>query len=81
MGDGSGTAKALLDSIADEETEAQRSLMHRFNIGAGMAARASGQGELGVAAVLVWFRFMATRQIIWNKNYNVKPRYGGALKH
>lgn len=73
-GDGSGTAKALLDEIADEETEAQRSLMHRFNIGAGIVDRASGQGELGMAAVLVWFRFMATRQLIWNKNYNVKPR-------
>eukprot|EP00271_Cylindrocystis_brebissonii_P010276 TRINITY_DN26421_c0_g1_i1.p1 TRINITY_DN26421_c0_g1~~TRINITY_DN26421_c0_g1_i1.p1 ORF type:complete len:1482 (-),score=381.52 TRINITY_DN26421_c0_g1_i1:676-5121(-) len=73
-GDGSGTAKALLDTIADNETEAQRSLMHRYNVGTGIVEQASTQGELGLAAVLVWFRFMATRQLIWNKNYNVKPR-------
>lgn len=37
--------------------------------------QATNTGELGLAGILVWMRFMATRQLIWNKNYNVKPRY------
>lgn len=37
--------------------------------------QAKDAGELGLAAIMVWIRFMATRQLIWNKNYNVKPRY------
>ncbi|KAJ6771216.1 ALPHA-GLUCAN WATER DIKINASE 1 CHLOROPLASTIC-RELATED, partial [Salix koriyanagi] len=36
--------------------------------------KAKDAGELGFAGILVWMRFMATRQLIWNKNYNVKPR-------
>lgn len=32
-------------------------------------------GQLGFAGMLVWMRFMATRQLVWNKSYNVKPRY------
>ncbi|KAL3511320.1 hypothetical protein ACH5RR_030721 [Cinchona calisaya] len=73
-GDGKGTAKALLDKIADMESEAQKSFMHRFNITADLIEEARSAGELGFAAILVWMRFMATRQLIWNKNYNVKPR-------
>lgn len=35
------------------------------------------------AGLLVWLRFVATRQLIWNKNYNVKPQYNscGNLPH
>ncbi|KAJ0678495.1 putative alpha-glucan, water dikinase [Helianthus annuus] len=73
-GDGKGTAKALLDKIAGLESEAQKSFMHRFNIAADLMEEAKDSGELGLAAILVWMRFMATRQLIWNKNYNVKPR-------
>ncbi|KAI7742011.1 hypothetical protein M8C21_024078, partial [Ambrosia artemisiifolia] len=73
-GDGKGTAKALLDKIAGLESEAQKSFMHRFNIAADLMEEAQDTGELGLAAILVWMRFMATRQLIWNKNYNVKPR-------
>ncbi|CAK9158146.1 unnamed protein product [Ilex paraguariensis] len=73
-GDGRGTAKALLDKIADMESEAQKSFMHRFNIAADLMEEANNAGELGLAGILVWMRFMATRQLIWNKNYNVKPR-------
>ena len=36
---------------------------------------AKNAGQLGFAGILVWMRFMATRQLVWNKNYNVKPRY------
>ncbi|CAN4124012.1 unnamed protein product [Withania somnifera] len=73
-GDGSGTAKSLLDKIADMESEAQKSFMHRFNIAGDLIEHATSAGELGFAGILVWMRFMATRQLIWNKNYNVKPR-------
>lgn len=73
-GDGKGTAKTLLDKIAGLESEAQKSFMHRFNIAADLVDEARQAGELGLAGILVWMRFMATRQLIWNKNYNVKPR-------
>ncbi|XP_042753569.1 alpha-glucan water dikinase, chloroplastic isoform X1 [Lactuca sativa] len=73
-GDGKGTAKALLDKIAGLESEAQKSFMHRFNIAADLMEEATDTGELGLSGILVWMRFMATRQLIWNKNYNVKPR-------
>lgn len=73
-GDGKGTAKALLNKIAEMESEAQKSFMHRFNIAADLIDQAKDAGELGLAGMLVWMRFMATRQLIWNKNYNVKPR-------
>ncbi|VFQ89956.1 unnamed protein product [Cuscuta campestris] len=74
MKDGRGMAKALLDKIANMESEAQKSFMHRFNIAADLTKEATEAGELGFAAIVVWMRFMATRQLIWNKNYNVKPR-------
>ncbi|XP_057416065.1 alpha-glucan water dikinase, chloroplastic isoform X2 [Lotus japonicus] len=73
-GDGKGTAKFLLDRIAEMESEAQKSFMHRFNIASELMDQAKNAGQLGLAGILVWMRFMATRQLIWNKNYNVKPR-------
>ncbi|XP_042048973.1 alpha-glucan water dikinase, chloroplastic-like isoform X2 [Salvia splendens] len=73
-GDGKGTSKFLLEKIADLESEAQKSFMHRFNIAADLMDEATSAGEVGLAGILVWMRFMATRQLIWNKNYNVKPR-------
>ncbi|EOY00563.1 Pyruvate phosphate dikinase, PEP/pyruvate binding domain isoform 1 [Theobroma cacao] len=73
-GDGKGTSKVLLDRIAENESEAQKSFMHRFNIASDLMDQAKNTGELGFAGILVWMRFMATRQLIWNKNYNVKPR-------
>ncbi|CAI5459203.1 unnamed protein product [Closterium sp. Yama58-4] len=74
IGDGRGVARAILDEIADVEGEAEKSLMHRFNLGTQVLDKAKAQGELGLAAVFVWFRYMASRQLVWNKNYNVKPR-------
>uniref|UniRef100_A0A2P2LZP5 alpha-glucan, water dikinase n=1 Tax=Rhizophora mucronata TaxID=61149 RepID=A0A2P2LZP5_RHIMU len=73
-GDGRGTAKALLNKIAEMESEAQKSFMHRFNIAADLIDQAKDSEIQGLAGILVWMRFMATRQLIWNKNYNVKPR-------
>ncbi|CAI0431048.1 unnamed protein product [Linum tenue] len=74
VGDGRGTAKTTLNRIAELEEEAQKSFMHRFNIASDLMDQAKEAGILGVAAIFVWMRFMATRQLIWNKNYNVKPR-------
>ncbi|XP_071707709.1 alpha-glucan water dikinase, chloroplastic-like [Rutidosis leptorrhynchoides] len=74
VGDGKGTAKDLLDRIASLESEAEQSFMHRFNIAADLIDEAKDAGELGVAGFLVWMRFMATRQLVWNKAYCVKPR-------
>uniref|UniRef100_A0A0C9S6E6 TSA: Wollemia nobilis Ref_Wollemi_Transcript_11183_4962 transcribed RNA sequence n=2 Tax=Wollemia nobilis TaxID=56998 RepID=A0A0C9S6E6_9CONI len=74
VGDGRGTAKWFLDAIAEKEREAEKSLMHRFNIATDLLEKAKNEGELSLAGILVWMRFMATRQLTWNKNYNVKPR-------
>ncbi|KAE9449924.1 hypothetical protein C3L33_18166, partial [Rhododendron williamsianum] len=45
-----------------------------MDITSDLVDEAKDAGELGFAGILVWMRFMATRQLIWNKNYNVKPR-------
>ncbi|PKA56704.1 Alpha-glucan water dikinase, chloroplastic [Apostasia shenzhenica] len=74
VGVGKGTARALLDRIAQMESDAERSLMHRFSIASDLLDQAREAGTLGFAGILVWMRFMATRQLVWNKNYNVKPR-------
>uniref|UniRef100_A0ACD6AE84 Uncharacterized protein n=1 Tax=Avena sativa TaxID=4498 RepID=A0ACD6AE84_AVESA len=71
---GKGTAKDFLERIADLEEDAQRSFMHRFNIAADLLDQARDTGLLGIVGLFVWIRFMSTRQLIWNKNYNVKPR-------
>ncbi|WOL20108.1 alpha-glucan water dikinase 2 isoform X2 [Canna indica] len=66
--------KWLLDEIAEIEKDAERSLMHRFNIATELTARCRNERELGLIGMLVWLRFMACKQLCWNKNYNVKPR-------
>ncbi|XP_030934954.1 alpha-glucan water dikinase 2 isoform X1 [Quercus lobata] len=73
-GDGEGIVRWLLDEIFRREKEAERSLMHRFNIATELMELCKAEGELGLIGILVWFRFMACRHLTWNKNYNVKPR-------
>ncbi|XVE60631.1 hypothetical protein DITRI_Ditri05aG0143200 [Diplodiscus trichospermus] len=73
-GYGKGIFKWLLDEISRREKEAERSLMHRFNIATELTERCKSEGELGLIAILVWMRFMICRHLTWNKNYNVKPR-------
>ncbi|KAI4965834.1 hypothetical protein ZWY2020_048073 [Hordeum vulgare] len=74
------TAKDFLERIADLEEDAQRSLctgrtlIYLFNIAADLVDQARDAGLLGIVGLFVWIRFMSTRQLIWNKNYNVKPR-------
>ncbi|KAK3231095.1 hypothetical protein Dsin_002976 [Dipteronia sinensis] len=73
-GDETGIVKWLLDEIFRREKDAERSLMHRFNIATELTERCKGEGELGLIGIMVWLRFMACRHLTWNKNYNVKPR-------
>ncbi|XP_008219224.1 PREDICTED: alpha-glucan water dikinase 2 isoform X1 [Prunus mume] len=73
-GDGDGIFKWLLDEISRREKEAERSLMHRFNIATELTERCKNEGEFGLVGILVWLRFMSCRHLTWNKNYNVKPR-------
>ncbi|XWS25405.1 hypothetical protein CRYUN_Cryun27aG0065400 [Craigia yunnanensis] len=73
-GYGKGIVKWLLEEISQREKEAERSLMHRFNIATELTERCNAEGELGLIAILVWMRFMICRHLTWNKNYNVKPR-------
>ncbi len=78
---GLGTAGAtgayadwIMDAIASGEDSAQKSLMHRFNAAHELLKRCEAEGEGAVVVLYTWLRFMATRQLVWNKNYNVKPR-------
>lgn len=75
-----GIVKWLLDEIAQRESDAERSLMHRFSIATELTERCKTEGELGLICIMVWLRFMASRQLTWNKNYNVKPREISAVQ-
>lgn len=73
-GAGEGIVKWLLDEISRREKEAERSLMHRFNVAMELTDFCKSEGELALIGMLVWLRFMSCRHLTWNKNYNVKPR-------
>ncbi|KAG9440142.1 hypothetical protein H6P81_020307 [Aristolochia fimbriata] len=64
----------MVNEISEKEKDAERSFMHRYNIASELLGRCRYEGELGLVAILVWFRFMACRQLKWYKNYNVQPR-------
>jgi alpha-glucan,water dikinase len=67
-------AQDMIDKICGEESGATRSLMHRYNAGADMLGAMHSAGEPGLTALFCWFRFMALRQLVWNNDYNIKPR-------
>ena len=71
---GGHVAQDIVDMICDAEQGATRSLMHRYNAGADMLPASHGKGEAGLVAMFCWFRFMALRQLVWNNDYNIKPR-------
>ena len=48
--------------------------MHRYNVGSDLLPGCRGAGEAGMVAMATWFRFMALRQLVWNNDYNIKPR-------
>ena len=71
---GGFVAENMVEKICDAESGATRSLMHRYNAGADMLSEMHGNGEPGLVALFCWFRFMALRQLVWNNDYNIKPR-------
>ncbi|KAH9794985.1 alpha-glucan water dikinase 2 [Citrus sinensis] len=60
--DGDDKVKWLLDEISCREKEAERSLMHRFNIAAELTERCKGEGELGLIAIMVWMSEISEAQ-------------------
>jgi alpha-glucan,water dikinase len=69
-----GVAGGSVDRICGAEPGATKSLMHRYNTGSDLLPGCRADGEAGLVAMAVWFRFMALRQLVWNNDYNVKPR-------
>ncbi|VAX30948.1 Phosphoenolpyruvate synthase [hydrothermal vent metagenome] len=48
-------------------------LMHRFNLCHDLIENVRNDVE-GLALLFVWLRFSAIRQLVWQRNYNTKPR-------
>lgn len=73
---GVGVCRWMVDQIAQREPQAERSLMHRYHAAADLVEMAAGSGELegALAAVTAWLRLSSARLLVWNRNYNVKPR-------
>ena len=67
-------AGGSVQNIVNVEPECEKSLMHRYKAGADLLPGCLSDGEAGMVAVAVWFRFMAVRQLVWNNDYNIKPR-------
>jgi hypothetical protein len=68
-----------VNRIAHAEPNAERSLAHRFQEASRLLADA--ERELGAdgtpraaLAVAAWLRFSSARCLVWNRNYNIKPR-------
>ena len=71
---GNAIAQNSIDQICNAEEGCTRSLMHRYNAAADLLSTCHDEGEAGLLAMFVWFRFMALRQLVWNNDYNIKPR-------
>ncbi|GIL79977.1 hypothetical protein Vretifemale_9209, partial [Volvox reticuliferus] len=71
-----GLCHWMLDHIVQREPSAERSLMHRYLAGADLVDMVGGSSEAAeaLAAVTAWIRFSSARLLVWNRNYNVKPR-------
>ena len=72
--DGNNVAQNSIDQICNAEEGCTRSLMHRYNAAADLLGTCHDEGEAGLLAMFTWFRFMALRQLVWNNDYNIKPR-------
>eukprot|EP00192_Tetraselmis_astigmatica_P006552 CAMPEP_0117678226 /NCGR_PEP_ID=MMETSP0804-20121206/17184_1 /TAXON_ID=1074897 /ORGANISM="Tetraselmis astigmatica, Strain CCMP880" /LENGTH=797 /DNA_ID=CAMNT_0005487599 /DNA_START=119 /DNA_END=2509 /DNA_ORIENTATION=- len=66
----------VIDAIASSEHNAERSLMHRYQIAHTLLARIMESQDVvgGLPALVCWLRFSAARHLTWNRNYNIKPR-------
>ncbi|NOZ25827.1 MAG: hypothetical protein GXO94_07050 [Nitrospirae bacterium] len=73
-----GRKERALPHIAEEIIRAETgqhswTLMHRFNLCHDLIDDVRGETE-GLALLFVWLRFSAVRQLVWQRNYNTKPR-------
>ena len=73
-GAGAACDERMVNAAAEGEANAHKSLMHRFRLAAELLGKAESDGEVAMVALFTWLRYFATRQVVWNKNYNVKPR-------
>jgi len=63
-----------VDKIIQAETGRNSwTLMHRFNLCHDLLGRFDRDLQ-GQALLFVWLRFSAIRQLVWQRNYNTKPR-------
>ena len=69
-----GVANSVVDAVAAREPDAERSFMHRYNIASELLQKAVTEGPAEVTAVAVWLRYAAAKLLLWNNDYNVKPR-------
>ncbi|KAL3137437.1 hypothetical protein ABBQ32_006958 [Trebouxia sp. C0010 RCD-2024] len=73
-------ALSTIQDIKGMESKAERSLMHRFNLAKDLLTLVTSSGkprerqEGDLVALLTWLRFSSSRLLVWNKNYNIKPR-------
>lgn len=61
-----------LEIIHGEMGDHGWTLMHRFNLCHDLIGTVQNNTD-GLAAVYVWMRFSAIRQLDWQRNYNTKP--------
>ena len=70
---GDGACDGIIREIKDAEADSERSLMHRYR-NASTFIDKHGDSTNALIAILVWLRLASIRELVWNKNYNVKPR-------
>ncbi|GMT47561.1 MAG: hypothetical protein IEMM0007_1127 [bacterium] len=73
-----GQKEIPLSQLAGEIIRAETgnhswTLMHRFNLCHDLIENVRSDVE-GLALLFVWLRFSAIRQLVWQRNYNTKPR-------
>ncbi|NOY39356.1 MAG: hypothetical protein GXO95_03790 [Nitrospirae bacterium] len=73
-----GQKEVPLSQLAEEIIRAEMgnhswTLMHRFNLCHDLLENVRNDVE-GLALLFVWLRFSAIRQLVWQRNYNTKPR-------
>ncbi len=73
-----GQKEIPLSQLAEEIIRAETgnhswTLMHRFNLCYDLIENVRNDVE-GLALLFVWLRFSAIRQLVWQRNYNTKPR-------
>mmetsp|Transcript_19025 Transcript_19025/g.76427 ORF Transcript_19025/g.76427 Transcript_19025/m.76427 type:complete len:669 (-) Transcript_19025:3532-5538(-) len=68
-----GADQNAISWIADCEHKAERSLMHRYDL-VHEFVRHFGASVPALTTLAVWMQLSTMRFLVWNRNYNVKPR-------